>query len=169
MAEIWKPVIGFEGRYEVSSEGRVRSLAFRSNLGPKVMKPSINGSGYMVITLGKDRRQFRLHRLVLTAFVGECPEGMEGCHNDGNKLNNGISNLRWDTPSGNASDRRNYSGANNPNARLSEKEREEVIRRRLAGERSEALADEYGITTNRVYQLAREARQASEKGETHVS
>jgi hypothetical protein len=46
-----------------------------------------------------------VHRLILETFVGPCPEGMEACHADGNRLNNRLDNLRWDTPKGNAADR----------------------------------------------------------------
>jgi hypothetical protein len=48
---------------------------------------------------------FLVHRLVLSAFVGLCPPGMEGCHEDNNGLNNWLWNLRWDTPTGNQRDR----------------------------------------------------------------
>lgn len=68
--EEWLPIAGFEGVYEVSSLGNVRSL----------------------------------HRLVLEAFAGPFPAGMEGCHSDGNPLNNAASNLRWDTRSANQKD-----------------------------------------------------------------
>ena len=49
-------------------------------------------------------RDFRVHRLVLEAYVGPCPKGLEGCHFDDNKTNNHLSNLEWDTPSTNAFD-----------------------------------------------------------------
>lgn len=47
----------------------------------------------------------KVHRLVLRAFKGECPDGMEGCHNDGDPGNNHIDNLRWDTPANNHADK----------------------------------------------------------------
>lgn len=62
-----------------------------------------------------DRRGYRLasvrgrnvlaHRLVLEAFVGPCPEGMQACHNDGDRMNTRVGNLRWDTPKANSADR----------------------------------------------------------------
>lgn len=48
----------------------------------------------------------RVHRLVLEAFIGPCPDGMVGCHTDGDPLNNRLDNLRWDTPSNNNRDKR---------------------------------------------------------------
>ena len=54
---------------------------------------------------------FLLHRLVLTAFVGPCPEGMEACHNDGTRNNNHVDNLRWDTRTNNNLDKRKHGTA----------------------------------------------------------
>ena len=153
--EVWKPIVGFEGRYEVSDKGRVRSLKFRGNGGLRVMKGSLNQSGYRVLTLGKSRKQFRAHCLVLEAFVGPRPDGMEGCHGDGDKDNNALRNLRWDTPSGNAADRRSYHGSGNPNSKLDETQRADIKRRRLDGETTVRLAEEFEISTTRVSQIAK--------------
>jgi hypothetical protein len=155
MQEEWRDVVGFEGRYEVSNWGRVRSLAYRSTLGPQILQPSCNYAGYQVLTLGKARRQFRLHVLVLEAFVGLRPEGMQACHRDNDKSNNRLSNLRWDTPSGNIADRRSYWGSENPRSKLTDEQRVEIRRRRRAGERTIDLAREFGVTSTRVGQLSR--------------
>lgn len=111
--EEWRPIEGQEGSYEVSSFGRVRSLTrqIRCKNGAvkviqgKVLRP-FKGDAYehRVISFGKRNRHY-VHLLVLAAFVGPRPEGMEGCHNDGDPYNNHVSNLRWDTPSGNQRDR----------------------------------------------------------------
>lgn len=53
---------------------------------------------------GSKKAEFRIHRLVLETFIGPCPNGMEGCHNDGNPLNNHLDNLRWDTHKKNVED-----------------------------------------------------------------
>ena len=86
MNEIWKPVKGYEGYYEVSNEGRVRGL-------DRYVKNPAHG------------KNFQIHRLVLETFVGECPEGMECCHYDDDCANNNLSNLRWDTHENNVLDR----------------------------------------------------------------
>lgn len=102
--ETWKPVVGHEGKYEVSDHGRVRSLGNRA----RILKPFAHSAGYPTVALpGGYRRQVTttIHRLVLTAFVGPRPEGCEGCHGDGNPMNNHLSNLRWDTVLANAADR----------------------------------------------------------------
>lgn len=101
--EKWRAVVEFEGLYEVSSIGRVRSLdrVVRSGrLFPgRILRQRRDSRGYMHVNLWRDRRMttMRVHRLVLIAFAG-APEGpVEGCHNDGDPSNNRIQNLRWDT------------------------------------------------------------------------
>lgn len=101
MTERWAEILDFP-LYEVSDLGRVRSFA-RSSEG-KILRPKKAGKGYRAVCLG--RRNYRyIHRLVLQSFVGECPEGMEGCHGDGDKANNSLENLRWDYPSENNRDK----------------------------------------------------------------
>jgi hypothetical protein len=114
MTETWMPVHGFEGLYEVSDLGNVRSFARGWDGRP--LRSSPNGRGYMSVNFWKGNRatSHRVHRLVLEAFVGLPPDGMEGCHNDGNKRNNQLSNLRWDTRSANARDKGRHG--NDPNA-----------------------------------------------------
>ena len=64
--------------------------------------------GYLNVglTLHSESKSFYVHRLVLEAFIGPCPEGHEACHNDGNRKNNCLANLRWDSRLGNHADRR---------------------------------------------------------------
>lgn len=100
-------MIGFEERYLVSDHGRVQSLLWRT---PKVMRGYVrNPDRHVVITLsrggGAKPKLARVHRLVLEAFVGPCPDGLEGCHNNGDPTDNHVTNLRWDTSSENMHDR----------------------------------------------------------------
>lgn len=117
MSERWLPVVDHEGLYEVSDHGNVRSLP-RQAIDSIGRKYSYKGRalryfpqadlGHLYLRLrcrNGEWRGFSVHRLVLSAFVGACPKGMEGCHNDGNPANNHLSNLRWDTPRGNAADK----------------------------------------------------------------
>ena len=107
MEEIWKDVIGYENKYEVSNLGRVRSCPRNtSGLGRAdylIMKQSKDKGGYMTIGLmmnGKKSRS-RVHRLVASSFIPN-PEGKEFVnHIDGVKDNNILSNLEWSTPSEN--------------------------------------------------------------------
>jgi 1,6-anhydro-N-acetylmuramate kinase len=116
MTETWLPVPGFEGAYEVSDLGRVRSLEriIRSGrqtgangglqrLKGRVLKTPINNVGYKHTQLGKGHTR-TVHDLVLRAFVGPPPIGHVACHNDGVRHNCVLSNLRWDTQRGNMSD-----------------------------------------------------------------
>lgn len=112
-AERWLPVAEFPG-YEVSDHGRVRSVdrvsvhknGRRFNLRGRVLQQGIlPPRGYRTVHMGAGSRTGRyVHRLVLDAFVGLCPDGMEGCHKNCDTADNRLSNLRWDTKSGNAAD-----------------------------------------------------------------
>lgn len=100
MTETWKPVVGYEGLYAVSDHGRVR--------GPKgrVLASCLNSTGRPNVVLFKDgtRKNSKPYTLVLEAFVGPRPDGMECCHLDDDPTNNHLSNLRWDTRSANSFD-----------------------------------------------------------------
>lgn len=114
--ESWLPVVGYEGRYEVSDQGRVRSLP-RVNIDTigrarpfpgQLLIPNITGEPpYPSVNLrhnGKSRIS-RVHELVLIAFVGPRPADKPyGRHLDDNKLDNRLSNLKWGTPTENAQD-----------------------------------------------------------------
>jgi hypothetical protein len=112
--EAWLPVVGFEGQYEVSDHGRVRGVdriailsdGRRIPVQGCVLKLRRRKKGYLQVSLQRDGRPtaHAVHRLVLLAFVGPCPEGMECCHNNGDKSNNMLGNLRWDTQSANTLD-----------------------------------------------------------------
>lgn len=109
--EEWRPVLGYEGAYEVSSMGRVRSVdrLINHNYGGKRKKPGRvlrlrkNGNGYMRITLyvdGKERSHV-VHRLVCEAFIGKRPDGKEVNHINGVRDDNRAENLEWVTKSEN--------------------------------------------------------------------
>ena len=106
------PVVGYEGLYEVSDQGRVRSLDHTDSLGReqrgRVLKLISRGGrrNYFVVTLTDSSRHLHdyVHRLVLEAFVGPCPDGMVACHYNDIGTDNRLENLRWDTPSENTKD-----------------------------------------------------------------
>lgn len=111
---VWRPVLGYEGFYSVSSIGEVRAEPrvvkhFSGSpklLKEKVRKLALNTNGYMTVVLSKEGISCRhsVHRLVLLAFVGVTATKMDACHNNGNRTDNRLSNLRWDTRKGNMSD-----------------------------------------------------------------
>lgn len=95
--EIWAPVKGFEGRYEVSTLGRVRSLSYNGTGLVKVLKPSGDTHGYTKFSLCKDGRRYmkKTHRLVAEAFL-EKPKNKECVdHINGIRSDNACENLRW--------------------------------------------------------------------------
>lgn len=108
--ERWLAVPGYEGRYEVSDLGNVRSLDRIRSHGRRwrgrTLKPYPMPRGYLMVNLWLDNTQriWLVHRLVLLVFVGPAPEGMEGLHRDGDNTNNNLSNLRWGTHSENQLD-----------------------------------------------------------------
>lgn len=121
--ELWRDIPRYEGIYEVSSYGRVRAKEriFRQRNGimkrrkERILKTSIKDF-YPEVSLCVDYavEKRRVHDLVAEAFICPRPPGMYVCHNDGTMDNNNLSNLRYDTPSGNAADKikhntRNYS------------------------------------------------------------
>lgn len=109
MEEEWRPVVGYEDYYEVSSYGRVRRTV-KDNRWPAlgIMKTFPNSDGYPSLCLRdhyRKRKHLTVHALVLLAFVG--PPGDLVCrHLDGNKNNNHLSNLRWGTCQENVDDMR---------------------------------------------------------------
>ena len=113
MEEIWMPVIGYEGLYEVSNLGRVRSLdreARHSSCGGvrilkgKVIKPQMGVGGYLRVCISKDGKgkMFSVHRLVYSAFNGAIPHDMQVNHIDEDKTNNRLENLNLMTPKQNS-------------------------------------------------------------------
>lgn len=115
MNETWRPVPGYEGIYEVSDQGNVRSLDRVDSRGwrrkGRAFRAQMNVStGRLQVRLHRDGRgkTLNLHRLVALAFVpGEAP-GLLALHGDGNALNNTPGNLYWGTYSQNAIDRETH-------------------------------------------------------------
>ena len=99
--EIWKDINGFEGKYQVSTWGRIR------NAKGKVLKPYKNHKGYLKVALCKDGENYkrRVNRLVAESFIPNPDNKPQVDHLDGNKENNSISNLRWVTNSENQQNR----------------------------------------------------------------
>ena len=111
MKEIWKSITGFEGLYEVSSLGKVRSLpryvACKNNsnrfINGKILNPSVSHDGYKYVDLSNKciKYRFKIHRLIAISFIDNPKNNPQINHKDGNKLNNNVSNLEWCTNSEN--------------------------------------------------------------------
>jgi hypothetical protein len=108
MNEAWRAVLGFGGVYEVSDLGRIRGIRRQGSAGGELRGTVHKKTGYRRVRLrhGPERvRMVELHALVLEAFVGPRPAGMECRHLDGDKMNNRAKNLAWGTRSENLLDR----------------------------------------------------------------
>lgn len=92
--EIWKDIEGFEGRYQISTWGRVRNAITMC-----IIKPYSNKKGYLKVGLMKGDKsiKFRVNRLVAQAFIPNPYNLPQVNHKDGNKVNNSFTNLEWTT------------------------------------------------------------------------
>lgn len=171
--EVWKDVQGHEERYQVSDQGRVRSLPRKRYCGygkytevpGKVLNLNKHNMGYRWVTLGKvdrTRKAVLVHRLVLETFVGPCPKGMNCCHGDGDPANNRLGNLRWDTQSENMKDAVRHGtqwspglkGEENGNSRLTEKQVEEIRSMYASGEYTQkGLGNQFGVSQTMIFYI----------------
>lgn len=107
--EEWRDIPGYEGRYQASTEGRIRSLDRRVRLVAhgvettravrgRILRPGrYCNSGHVSVVLGHGAQGSPVHQLVALTFLGPRPEGADICHADGNPKNNAVSNLRYDS------------------------------------------------------------------------
>jgi hypothetical protein len=167
--ERWLPVVGEEGVYEVSDSGRVRSLPriirfVRAGKPSSMSKPGVLMRpgivlGYLQVSL-TGRKQRKVHHLVLNAFVGPCPPGMEARHLDGVRDNPRLDNLCWGTKLENAADRKTHGsqclGESHGRAKVTEAD-VTAIRKRYAegGIRQVDLGDQYGICQTKISAIVR--------------
>lgn len=156
--EVWKPIPGHEG-YEVSDQGRVRSLSRvirvqyakgfsqERRLPGRMLKPKwVVGSKYDLVTLTRQKPCY-VHHLVLLAFVGPCPRGKVVRHLDGDPHNNNLENLRYGTRRENWDDAVRHGtarrGEKNHNAILTEQAAREIKDSKRVDHKT--LARKYGV------------------------
>jgi hypothetical protein len=157
------PVLGFVGLYEVSNLGRVRSLSrTRMQQGPRggIIRVAYKGrvicqnstpDGYKVVHLSDCRRRklLKVHRLVLSSFLRPPLPNEQCCHCDGNRVNNNLQNLRWDTSAGNYSDRIAHGtsarGERNGRARLTLQDVRDIRQMSNEGLTQGELAKRFGV------------------------
>jgi hypothetical protein len=166
--ESWKPIAGYTGLYLISDAGRVKSCTKEAPAGrirqPKVMRQELSPEGYPTIRLSKGGHKTRhnVHRLVIEAFRGRCPEGMECRHIDGNPANNNIGNLKWGTRSENMQDAVQHGTTHRPfgNARArgedngnSKMTARDVLSIRNDSRLHRIIASDYGVTRSTISKI----------------
>lgn len=156
MTEVWKPIPSFEGFYEISNIGRVRSVDRvlshgRSRRGI-MLKTKISQSGHINARLCKNGAHHWkwVHRLVLEAFVGKGTVGDVCCHNNGQPSDNRVENLRWDTPAGNEADKITHGtimcGSKNGMSRLSDDDIRSIRQMHISGTLGKVIAARFCVT-----------------------
>jgi hypothetical protein len=148
--ENWKPLPGFED-YEVSDLGGVRRVTAGKGTRPmRKINPTVDRGGRLVFNARSKNqtRQFKVHKAVMLAFVGECPIGLEVAHLDDNQENNKLLNLKYATPKENNGHKVVHGtqkrGEEIYSAKLTEKQVLE-IRSKYPGTSYAKLGKEYGV------------------------
>lgn len=95
--EVWKDIDGYDGKYQVSNLGKIRSIRAREKNRTIILKPMVQKNGYLYVALWKDNKKKNklIHRLVALAFVENPNDYPEINHKDENKENNMMDNLEW--------------------------------------------------------------------------
>lgn len=148
MVENWLSISGYDGLYEISDQGRVKSLRWG-----KIMKNTPDSNGYMTIGLRIDNKNKtkKVHALVLEAFVSPRPKGMECGHKDGTKDNNNVSNLAWVTGAENGMMRVNHG---TQFCKLNNKAILDIREWLRQGNFSmRAIGEEFGVSTSTIWHI----------------
>lgn len=163
--ERWAPVSGWTDLYEVSDLGRVRSLVYTNQYGtrprraPRIVKGIVGPDGYVRVWLQHQgaRQGFLVQRLVLDAFVGPCPDGMEAAHQNGVRTENHLGNLVWKTHQDNINDQVTHgtraAGDRVGGAKLDEARVREIRELYARGTTQRAIARQYGVTFQSVHDI----------------
>lgn len=169
MNEIWKDVPGYEGLYEISNLGNIRSLDRMSQgkrqfkIKGKKLKPWKDTRGYPQIYLCKsgNKKPIAIHRLVLISFVGLHPEKNTVNHKNGVLDDNRLDNLEWTTQKENNNHAFNTGlmdsilGENGTKFGLTNKQAKEIRRLSKTGMSNKEIADKYKVPTNHIYNIVK--------------
>lgn len=154
-------------RYAVNESGTILSICSPSGRGKdrpwkdaRTVTHVIRPKGYHVISLCSINGQKRIrmvHILVLEAFIGPCPEGLQCRHLDGNPANNHVTNLKWGTSIENANDKLMHGtyiqGERGSKAKLTNEDVIEIRKRRANGETIETIAKDFPLKQNSIYNI----------------
>lgn len=156
---IWREVSGYDGRYEVSDGGQVRSQYFGEW---RLLRQRLNRYGYPQVNLKSHQKgnSATVHSLVATAFIGPRPHGLCVNHKDGFKPNNKLSNLEYVTPLENTSHATKLGlmlrGERNAAARLSEEEVRQIRSLYIFGSHeagTRAIARQFGMSQYAIHRI----------------
>lgn len=162
MEEIWKTIPSWKGYYQASNLGRIKSLArividkngVEKPITEKVVGTSLGPYGYKRAHLKPGKNLVKVHTLILITFIGPRLPGFECCHNNGNKIDNRLENLRWDTSSANEKDKAIHGGLSYvpPGAKLSV-ENVLWIRRNKKRANNKITAKQFGVAENTISRI----------------
>lgn len=161
--EVWKDIPGYEGKYQASTEGKIRSLdreitqigrwgkPFTRKLKGQILRPGRYAkSGHVSVVLGRGTNGRPVHQLVLLTFIGPAPEGMEVLHKDGNPLNNKLNNLKYGTRLENIMDNYRHKGVWRD---TTQKQAEEVKRLLSQNLKATDIAERVQLPVHTVYSI----------------
>jgi hypothetical protein len=161
--EFWRDVPGYDGHYQVSDLGRVRSCKTHDGrAGPTwvLRAPQVGRKGYLMLALYKRNRQSTryIHSLVAEAFIGPRPAGKDVAHNNGHPQDNRVTNLRWATKKENQADRLAHGTAIRGEIAYNHKLTEGAVReiRRLwaaGGVTRRELAEHFRVSESAIQQI----------------
>ena len=157
-AEVWKDIPGYEGRYQASTYGRIRSVdreitqlgrwgrPFTRRLKGRVLRPAATKKDpHLYVSLGHGANGSTVHSLVARTFLGPPREGQEVRHLDGDASNNRVENLAYGSRTENILD---VFRINRPWRKLSLRDMREIKRRLSAGETGASIARSFGVSEN---------------------
>lgn len=158
--ENWKAIVGYEGYYEASDLGRVRGVeryVKTKGGGVKLVRsdfltPHKGRGDYLHVVLCRhgQMKTTKVHKIILEAFDGPCPDGEECRHLSGDRSDNSFKNLKWGTKGENAADKKRHGtapiGENNPKSKLIPAQVLEIHRRAIGGEPINDIAADFGVS-----------------------
>lgn len=151
-------VQGFPG-YRVSPSGNVYGCLRGAWKPRRLFRERGRGRKFVSLVRPEGSKRFRLSRLILLAFCGPCPDGMECCHDNGDERDDRLDNLRWDTRLANCDDKQRHGtqprGEKGGNAKLREPEVAEIKRRLVAGDLQTTIAVDFEISRGVISTIAR--------------
>lgn len=162
--EVWRPVVGYEGKYEVSNLGRFRRIGGRARekvVKYYLLKGSITVYGYNHIVFHRDGKQksFRSARIVMQAFRGPCPAGMEVLHRNSRRTDDRLCNLRYGTRADNELDKvlagTSNRGERHGMAKLAEASVRRIRILLIGGVTQKSIAKRFNVNSSTISAISR--------------